>query len=213
MNKNIEKEISSFGEYNENESKIKKMIDFSRYEKSKKTLFSVKKCCILISSLVVIILGISISVGLINNTSENQTYSVENRRKLAKLVYNSVQINNEEEIPYVIDDINFAKNNNNFIYDQIKVVDSFKFDIKSNCSFDPFFETNLTDKEIEVVIANVGFRMLSNKQEKKWYQTEMIIISFEREIMGFLSPNLCLSNDYNNISDEHYFESCDFITD
>ena len=205
---NISKNISQKDNFEQikNNINIKKYCD-KLYQNNKNLILKICVICFII----VLLIPIVIKIG---DNRDFEKYSVEEKRNLARAIYNSTMVYEEDKKLQEIKEDNFVNKNDKFKYEKIKVVKSFKFDIISNCSFKPFFKTDLTGEKIEIVIAELEFKMYSTSN---LYRSDMIIIVYQDEIMGFLAPYLSCTNCFSNQNYEkltnYYFQSCSFITD
>ncbi len=217
--------IKNHTAYIKDESRVKNQIDFDKYGNHKKR-FSLKKGAVLGFVVSLLLVGIGVIIGNSISSSKWVTYSIEQRKEMSKVVYNSATVNNEEYIPYKI---NLNKltgkrpNNVHFYYTDLKVKDSFLFKVEMNCSLQPFFTEDLTGKDVDIIIANLELKATVNPTSNRLETSEirMIVINYKREIAGFLTVSQYRYHDFdyeeNNCSpddpDLNHFGSYIFLTD
>ncbi len=217
--------IKNHTSYIKDESRVKNQIDFDKYGNHKKR-FSLKKGAVLGFVVSLLLVGIGVIIGDSISSSKWATYSIEQRKEMSKVVYNSATVNNEEYIPYKI---NLNKltgkrpNNVHFYYTDLKVKDSFLFKVEMNCSLQPFFTEDLTGKTVDIIIANLELKATVNPTSNRLETSEirMIVINYKREIAGFLTVSQYSYHDFdydeNNCDytdpDLNHFGSYIFLTD
>lgn len=217
--------IKNHTSYIKDESRVKNQIDFDKYGNHKKR-FSLKKGAVLGFVVSLLLVGIGVIIGNSISSSKWATYSIEQRKEMSKVVYNSATVNNEEYIPYKI---NLNKltgkrpNNVHFYYTDLKVKDSFLFKVEMNCSLQPFFTEDLTGKTVDIIIANLELKatMKLKGYELTTIEIPMIVINYKRDIAGFLTVSQYRYHDFdyeeNNCSpddpDLNHFGSYIFLTD
>lgn len=217
--------IKNHTSYIKDESRVKNQIDFDKYGNHKKR-FSLKKGAVLGFVVSLLLVGIGVIIGNSISSSKWATYSIEQRKEMSKVVYNSATVNNEEYIPYKI---NLNKltgkrpNNVHFYYTDLKVKDSFLFKVEMNCSLQPFFTEDLTGKTVDIIIANLELKATVNPTSNRLKTSEirMIVINYKREIAGFLTVSQYSYHDFdydeNNCDytdpDLNHFGSYIFLTD
>ncbi|MDE6656038.1 MAG: hypothetical protein K2J85_03505 [Anaeroplasmataceae bacterium] len=204
----IKNSIKQYSTYKKDEDRVKEQIHFEKYEKKKERIFNWK---LILVPVMICILFVGIGIGIASNLpkdSEDMTYSIEYRKELSKVVYNSAIANDESYEPYPVDfkKLEVKNSNNVTAYSDLRIYESFLFQVEMNCSLSPYFSIDLTGKIVDIVIANIGL-FCTGKHLNNWYDNDMMILIYEREIIGFLSP----SGNYKE--DIYDFESCHFLTE
>ncbi|MDE5855881.1 MAG: hypothetical protein K2H06_02430, partial [Anaeroplasmataceae bacterium] len=204
----IKNDIKSYSNYKKDEDRVKEQIHFEKYEKKRKNSFRLQ---FILVPVMICILLIGIGVGIATRKPSDivdKNYSIEYRKELSKVVYNSAIANDESYEPYPIDFKKLEMKNSNNVtgYSDLKIYESFLFQVEMNCSLEPYFSIDVTGKTLDIVVAKISLFCVG-KHYNNWYDNEMIILIYEREIIGFLAPS------GNYIEDVYDFSSAHFLTE
>lgn len=152
-------------------------------------------------------------------SSSNQhsfEFNIKFRKELAKVVYNNSIREEEKYLPFEIEEENldFSLSNYKWKYTDLKINNSFIFSVKMNTSLTPYFSTDLTNEKVDIIIANIELNY-QQKHLNGWFEENMMIIKYDREIIGFMSPGQYNYNNENveDDTDLYAFGSYMFLTE
>lgn len=108
-----------------------------------------------------------------------------------KLVYNSVASEDEglEEV-----DIPSEEFSNEFVFEEIRIVNSSYFTTVFDYQLEPYFTQPMVGEEIEVVVSILE---LYSPIYEDWYTQEILILKYGEEMTGFMAPSIRLV-DYDS---------------
>ena len=175
-----------------------------------------KKINVLSFFLVLLLMIVGTLTSCSSSNQHSFEFNIKFRKELAKVVYNNSIREEEKYIPFEIEEENldFSLSNYKWKYTDLKINKSFIFSVKMNTSLTPYFSTDLTNEKVDIIIANIELNY-EQKHLNGWFEENMMIIKYDREIIGFMSPGQYNYNNENveDDTDLYAFGSYMFLTE